>query len=58
MSVYGIWYSIYAKEFNRYIGFKRSRYEPKPWERFFTLAGCLTILITALAKLASLWKSN
>jgi hypothetical protein len=56
MGAYGIWYSIFAKEFNRYTGFRKSRYEPKPYQRIVTLAGSLVILIFGVAELVRLWK--
>lgn len=56
MGAYGIWYSIFAKEFNRYTGLRKSRYEPRPYQRILTLAVSITILISGSAELVRLLK--
>jgi hypothetical protein len=58
MGVYGIWYSIFAKQFNRFPGLRRLRYEPRPYQRVLTFAGSLIILVVGFTELMRLWKSN
>ena len=58
MGAYGIWYSIYAQQFNRYTKLKKSRYERRLYERILTFTTSLTILICAFAELVRLWKSK
>ncbi len=50
IGIYGIWYSIFAEQFNRYLGFRKSRYEPTLYQRGYVLSGSLVILIVAIGE--------
>jgi hypothetical protein len=61
IAAYGVGYGLFAKEFRAvhpWTGRTKHRYKPNPYQRAVVAAVSLTILISGLAELLRLWKSN
>jgi hypothetical protein len=61
IAAYGVWYGLFAKEFKAvhpWTGRTKYRYKPKLWQRALVVAVSLTILISGVAEILRLWRSN